>query len=289
MGTIHIEWNKIAHISSLDSFEIELSNGERFFGSISTSTDDRKLLVSGAKARGVFNMSSIIRIAPLEATFLDRLKGKLNLGFDYKKAHKSIQFSLGGNLSYRTVKYMRKLEFESSLDDRDDVERTSRNKVSFDVNRFLGLRWFLKGSIKYEMADEMDLNSRYTLALSGGRYMLQTNRMLFSADGGLQGTREVFFSSDEITWNLEALFVGEFSIFKYDNPETDISSKLEIIPSLTDWGRYRIHFNIDLSYEIYSDLFLGLTFFDDYDSKPPAEADTEKNDFGVTTSIGYSL
>ena len=34
MGTIHIEWDKIIHISSLDSFEIELQTGQRFYGSI---------------------------------------------------------------------------------------------------------------------------------------------------------------------------------------------------------------------------------------------------------------
>ena len=288
MGTIYIEWDKIIHISSLDSFEIELSTGERFFGSISNASDDGKLLVSSAKARGVLNMGSIIRVVPLEATFLDRLKGKIDLGFSYKKANRSTQLNLGGDLSYRTMKYMRTLNFQYYLDDRADVERTSRNNISLDINRFLGKRWFLKGSIQYEMNDEMALDSRYILGFSGGRYLIQSNRMLLSADVGAQGTREVFIGSDEAEFNLEALVMGDLSIFKYDNPKTDISTKLEILPNLTNWGRYRINFNIDLSYEVYNDLFLGLTFFDNYDNEPPVEG-TEKNDLGVTTSIGYSF
>ncbi|MCK4350969.1 MAG: hypothetical protein KAX13_08925 [Candidatus Krumholzibacteria bacterium] len=138
MGTIHIEWDKIIHISSLDSFEIELQTGQRFYGSIQQAPEEWKMMVSGAKARGVLNMSSIISIVPLEATFGDRLKGKLDLGFDYKKANKSAQLTLNGNFNYRTMNYLRELNFESSLDDREDLEKTGRNDISLILNRFIG-------------------------------------------------------------------------------------------------------------------------------------------------------
>ncbi|MCK4350970.1 MAG: DUF481 domain-containing protein [Candidatus Krumholzibacteria bacterium] len=63
---------------------------------------------------------------------------------------------------------------------------------------------------------------------------------------------------------------------------------MQIFPNLTTWGRYRVNFNIDFNYELLNDFFLGLSFFDNYDSKPPV-AGTEKNDFGFTTSIGYKF
>ncbi len=294
MGTVHIEWDKIIHISSRDSFEIELQTGQRFFGSIQQTPEEGKLSVSGDKARGILNMSSIISIVPLEASFRDRLKGKLDLGFDYKKAKKTTQMTLNANFSYRTMKYLRELSFESSLDNREDVEKTSRNDASLVLSRFLGYRWFIKASSQFQQNDELDLDSRYILGLSGGRYMLQTNSILLSADAGLQGTREVFVDTDEATeateatFNIEALFAGEFYIFKYDDPQIDISTRLELLPNLTTWGRYRVNFNIDLDYELFNDFFLGLSFFDNHDSKPPVEG-TEKNDFGITTSIGYKF
>jgi hypothetical protein len=288
MGTIHIEWNKIAYISSRDSFDIELQTGQRFFGSIQQAPEEGKLMVSGAKARGVLNMSSVISIVPLEATFRDRLKGKLDLGFSYKKANKSTQLTLNGNFNHRTKNYLTELNVESSMDDRDDVDKTSRNDASLALNRFLGDRWLIRGGVQFQQNDELNLDSRYILGMGGGRYMLQTNSLLLSASAGLQGTREVFIGSDEATFNLEALAVGEFSIFRYDDPKTDISTKLQFFPNLTTWGRYRVDFNINFDYELYKDFFLGLSFFDNYDSKPPV-ADAEKNDFGVTTSIGYKF
>ena len=288
MSTIYIEWDKIIHISSRDSFEIELQTGQKFFGSIQQTPEEGKLSVSGVKVRGVLNMSSIISIVPLEATFGDRLKGKLDLGFDYKKANKSTQLTMNGNFSYRTKNYLRELNFQSSLDDRDDVEKTSRNDASLVLSRFLGKRWFIKVSSQFQQNDELELDSRYILGLSGGKYMLQTNSMLLSANTGFQGTREVFVGSDEATFNLEAVIRGEFSIFKYDDPQIDISTWMQILPNLTTWGRYRIDFHIGLDYELFNDFFLGLSFFDNYDNKPPVEG-TEKNDFGITTSIGYKF
>ncbi len=46
--------------------------------------------------------------------------------------------------------------------------------------------------------------------------------------------------------------------------------------------------NLDtsLKLDLVGDLYWNFSFFENYDSSPPA--DTPKNDFGVTSSIGHS-
>jgi hypothetical protein len=63
---------------------------------------------------------------------------------------------------------------------------------------------------------------------------------------------------------------------------------LEIIPNLTNTGRVRGEFDITLKWEIIQDLFWQLSFYDSYDSDPVADG-AEQNDYGVTTSLGYSF
>lgn len=71
-------------------------------------------------------------------------------------------------------------------------------------------------------------------------------------------------------------------------PELDLSTNLQIIPNLTDTGRVRAELDISLKWEIVEDLFWQLSFYDSYDSDPIV-ADAEKNDYGVSTSLGWAF
>ncbi len=68
----------------------------------------------------------------------------------------------------------------------------------------------------------------------------------------------------------------------------DLSSALEIIPSLTESGRIRGELDISLTREVIHDLFWQISFYDSYDNSP-AVPGAEKNDYGVSTSIGYDF
>ena len=60
-----------------------------------------------------------------------------------------------------------------------------------------------------------------------------------------------------------------------------------VLPSLSDFGRQRIQLDAAVKREIWKDLFLSLTGYNTFDSRPPnPEANT--NDVGVVMSIGWS-
>jgi len=60
-----------------------------------------------------------------------------------------------------------------------------------------------------------------------------------------------------------------------------------VFPSFSQWGRVRFSFDSNARWEIIDDLFFGIGYFHNFDSDPLNDA--SKNDFGFTTSIGWSL
>ena len=44
-----------------------------------------------------------------------------------------------------------------------------------------------------------------------------------------------------------------------------------------------------LQYEIFNDFFWSISFWDNYDSSPRDETIFEKNDYGLSTSVGWKF
>ena len=81
---------------------------------------------------------------------------------------------------------------------------------------------------------------------------------------------------------------GSSGILDGDNFGAIVSVGLEIFPSISDWGRVRGTFDINLRREIVSDFFLDLQLYASYDSDPPSE-DAASSDYGFVTSLGWSF
>jgi len=88
--------------------------------------------------------------------------------------------------------------------------------------------------------------------------------------------------------SVEGMASLNAELFTYDFPKVGVSIVLSAFPSLSGLGRIRLAFNSELSYEFFRDFIWKVKLFDDFDSDPQTE-DTEKNDFGISTSIGYTF
>ncbi len=70
--------------------------------------------------------------------------------------------------------------------------------------------------------------------------------------------------------------------------DTDLSSRLEVIPVFSQGGRWRIAFTTDFRREILGDFFIKVGIRERFDSQPPTE-DANTNDITFNTSLGYSF
>ncbi len=116
--------------------------------------------------------------------------------------------------------------------------------------------------------------------------MKQTNHWILKTTGGLSLMRERFLKADSQV-NVEGLAALSLDYFRFEGRARDISTRVVFWPNLSDVGRLRIDISSAVRYEIFKDFFWGFIIWNNYDSRPPTGA--EKNDFGVSTTIGYKF
>ena len=286
MSTVYVDWNDIASVSSQHVFEVETRDGERMFGSLDPSQKDQIKVVTQDREIDLDQLS-VVKVTPIEDRFWQRLDGYVDLGSSYTRANRVGQLTISGEANQRTRKRRTGVSFSSLFSRQEGLDSTSRHVVKFASQHFRGGKWFTTGLTSWTTNDELDLDFRATWGGLVGRAVVQSNRTLFTAGAGLVVTRERF-SGEAGRNNLEALGSWDIEMFRFEDPEMDISTVVSIFPSLSSPGRVRMSLESSFRYEVFEDFFVSFSLFNDFDSDPPAD-DVERNDFGISTSVGWSF
>ena len=290
MGTLSIEWDKIASLKSDQYLRVDMQDGTRYEGRAAQVGADRHLVITGNDGSGVREvaMGRIVRLASIDqGDLLDRLDGYATVGYDYTKSSGVQQLTLTGGISSRDVLREWAIDGATTLTTQPGQRDTRRYNVDGYNRRFMADRWFYQGLASVNGNQDLGVDLRATLGGAFGRFLVQTSRQELAAYAGAGVTQEYDVDQDGRT-EVESLFGVQYSYFSFDTPEAKVDASLNVIPSLSQWGRVRGEADLTSSYEIIDDLYFALTFYGSYDSEPPPAADA-KSDFGVTTSLGYSF
>jgi len=286
MDNIYIEWEKIDHISSVNRFEIVDTYGIRRWGSIGRTETPGEMAVNTSVGADTLDLLSVVRITRIKEGFWRRLKGSISLGLSYTRATETAEVTGGGDTSYRGENYGGKLTYYAYITEQSE-KRTSRYNAALNVDRFLARRWTMGGAVGAEHNEELGLEMRGSLSALGSRYIVETNRTVVRAVLGLSATRETYIGSDSASYNLEIPIEVQYSRFTFHNPKSTIQVEGSLYPNLTTDGRYRASVNADIDYEIYTDLFFVVSFYYDYDSKPPPGS--ARDDYRLSTSLKWTF
>jgi hypothetical protein len=287
MDTVQIKWENIEAVTSRYSFQVELRDGTRFFGALGAGSESRTILVTGQQKTVRLLHDEIVRITPIEGTWLQRIDGSFSLGFSFTKASDVAQFSFSGDATYRT----RRNEVSASVSSimtRQTEETTKRNEFYLRYMRLLEQKWFLAGLSSVQNNDELGIDLRISLGAGGGRFLVQTNRMSLPVLAGLMCDREWGSAGGEGSYNLEAVVGATWSVFIYHEPKTSLKASVYTYPYLTEAGRVRVDFESHLRRELVKDFFVDLSLYTNYDNRPPSTT-ASASDYGVVTSLGYSF
>ena len=262
---------------------------------IEEAPEDGKMVIvtnlSGEKeidTRIEVDIISAVRITPMEAKFYERLKGFLDLGFGYQKANSLVTVSAGADLTYHARRWEMNFSANSYFSRQTSAESTRRYNFILGGKRYMPKKWAGYTSTRFEHNKELNLDHRASLAAGVGRNLIQNNLMILLWAGGLSGNNEKYADSDSSTYNLEALGILDFQLFRYSDPELYLTAILRIFPGLTDFGRVRIEAETRLRYEIFSDIFWGLGFFENFDSRSPVDG-TVTYDFAIEATINWKF
>ena len=287
MGTVYIEWDKISSIKARQKFEVELQFGAIYFGSLGPAEDPRKMSVFGDSLTYELFRPFVVRLTPIKDTFLDRLDGSINLGLDYTKASEVLRLNVDGKVRHRSRIYETNISFSSIITEQPEKETSRRNDLSWTFTRYLGKRWVWGLISSLEQNSELGIDLRLSIGGGAGRRIIQTHHIDLSLFTGLNATREWIDDAPE-QYSLEIPVTAMFAMFMYDNPKTDITTKVAVHPNITTLGRYRMELDSKLKRELITDLNWTFNVYVSYDNQPP-KSDAAKSDYGVTLSFGYTF
>lgn len=287
MGTVEIEWDKIASLEGNYYFRVETSDGRRLFGALHLEQGD-SLTVVGGRVRTRLPKLRAVEITPIEASFWSRFDGSLSFGFSYTKASNVAQVTFDWTNLYRTERNLIDLKAKTIITDKGAENRTARNiDVKLGYNRLLRRKWTGNVSGLFQRNDELALKRRTLLSVGTGANPIKSNRSLLLATLGIAVSSEVAKDSTQSRESLEGVLTTSYSLFHYDSPKTEISTSITWFPSFTQSGRHRIDADLKLRRELLSDLFFDISLYVAYDSRAVSD-EGEKDDFGVVTSLGWS-
>jgi hypothetical protein len=284
MGVVYVEWDKVIELTAPDYFEVELATGARYYGTLGPAAG-AMLGVTLDGHTDALAMLAVVRLRRLKQSFWGRLDGSINLGASYTQSSGIGQASVSANVGARRQKFEWSAKGDSSVTVQPDEPEQTRATFSGAYNRLLPNRWFVLVSGKAEHNSEIGLQLRSAANGGAGRYLIQTNRSLFGAAGGISVNREIPVEGDSTT-NTEAFVAASYEFFTYDTPKTSITVTFAVYPSLNVGGRVRTDADLSLKREIFADFTIGATLYDTYDSKPPTEG-SKKHDLGFTLSVGW--
>lgn len=291
MSTVYIEWPHIASIRSDKMLEVELDTGQRMFGSLHPTEDETKIIVQTQLTTAVVEQVEIVEVTPIKEGFWDKIDGSIDFGSTITQANSQVDYNLNATATRRTLMNTFTVNVSSFIRTQEAVQDTNRQDLSFTYRRQLRGRWFGTGVTSLQKNNELNLDFRGTAGGGVGRSLVHTNRLIVAAVGGAVYTLEQFTGNEERQNNLEAMTHLSVQWFTFGNQETDLDTKLTVLPSLSSWGRVRLELTSAFRREILvKDLFFAVSFFENFDSDPPQEGGQEhKNDFGITTSLGWKF
>ncbi|MGB5528173.1 MAG: DUF481 domain-containing protein [Gemmatimonadota bacterium] len=302
MSTVYAEWPKVVTITTDKIFEIQLADGTVYFGSLRAGSPDSVVIHSDSLSVGV-PTQSVVELQRIKSSFWAALDGNINLGLDFTQQNAKTDLNLSGEVHYAARRKpasagkvlakvtggfaLTKLSFNSTLSRQDDTDDIQRGQVTLSHARQLENRWFWVLALMGERNSQLSLDFRASVAAGAGRFLVQSNKLELGLWTGPSYSREQF-TGESGDNTIPFIIAADLHYFTWGVLNTSVSSQLSIMPILNQWGRWRINFGLNLQREVLKNFYINLGVTEAFDSDPTA-ADANKNDFGFTTSFGWTF
>lgn len=286
MGTPNVDWPEVVTVDTDKQFAIALADGTLLFGSLKPGTADSVIIVTDTAAvtSATRNVVSLERLKP---DFWSALDGSIKAGIGFTQQNAKTDFTLGADVKYVRRSYITKLDFNyqySRQDDTDDIYNLSANLAH--GRQFTG-RWFYIAFLDGARNSQLSLDWRGTVGGGLGRFLMQSNRSDLSVWVAPAYAYEQY-AGESANSAFPLVLAADYMLAFKGAHDTDISSRLAVLPIIGEGGRWRLSFTLNFEREIVNNLNLGIQIAEAYDSQPPS-ADAEKNDFSLTTYLGWSF
>ena len=286
MSTVYVKWSRVLTATTEKRFQIYLDDERRYLGSLQASETLGRVVIRADRDTFEVATQSVIELKRIKDTFWTRLDGSLDFGFGFTQQNAKTDLSLRFETRYLFNRNRLNLLLDGTFSRQDSVSDITRGTARLMYIRELKGMWFLGFSAAAEQNSQLSLDIRGSIGGGPGRFFIANSRMELGTIVGIGYNRERF-TGEEARNTLPLGLITDFQFFDWSGLSTDLSSRLSIQPVLNDQGRWRISFSANLTQEILNLLYLRIGVVEEFDSKPPS-VDANKNDFRITTSLGWT-
>lgn len=286
-ATIHVKWPRVLTATTDKIFDIHLSDQSRWVGSLLASDSLGRVVIRAERDTFEVPMRSVVDMVRIKENFWKRLDGSIDFGLNFTQQNAKTDIYLDFVLTYLVARNRFNLNLTSSFSRQDSVSNITRSSADLTYLRELKGLWFIGFIGSLAENSQLSLELRGSLGGGPGRYLILKSRLQLATWLVISGNRERFTGEDSRN-TLPLGLATDFQFFDWSGKYTDLSARLTIQPILNDAGRWQIRFEADITQEILDLLYLRIGLLELYDSKPPS-ATANKNDFSITTSLGWTF
>ncbi|WP_052172348.1 DUF481 domain-containing protein [Psychroserpens jangbogonensis] len=280
-----IEFNKIESIVIQRKCLVILTNGRRRFGKLSTNVDGQAVITLEDGTKEKFKLEEIVALEEIKDNFWNRFTGAIDLSFSLSKANSFEQYNIGGNLNYVDELWLVKGSMSLLNSKQDDAETTKRNDAKLEFYRLLPSSLYLIGEVSFLANTEQEIEGRLSPSIGAGKFLIITNNLYLGLSVGYAYNIENYLDSSFNKTSSEAFIRGSFSMFDFEDISLD--SNINFSPSLSEKGRIRTDYDIDLKYDLPLDFYIKLGFTINYDNQPVSIGN--EVDYIFTSGFGWSF
>jgi len=281
----NIDFSEVTEIKIQNMCFIILTGGRRLIGYLRSEQPNEFTFKDTRGNTRTYRMHELVVLDELDERFWKRISGNIDVSYNLTKANNTSQLTVGGGLKYRGPKWVGSAFINSLTSNQDNVEEISRTDINAEVQRILPGNWYVLANYSFLSNTEQALDARHSIRAGAGRFLALTNRLSWGVNAGLNFNIERF---SDITPDNESteLFLGTgFNMF--DFKDWRLNTNINTFRSLSQQGRWRIDFNLDLKWDLPYDFYIKTNFQFNYDNR--AAASGSDFDYIWTTGVGWSF
>jgi hypothetical protein len=281
----HVEFKKVKSLSIERKCLVLLTRNRRRYGYVKTTKSGYFTMTLPDQTTEQYKINEITSLDEIRDKFWERFKGSFDLGFNFTKANSFTQLSVGSELSYIDQKSVITGTLDALSTGQQDVVTTRRSDAKIEYLRLLRKSWYLLSDVAFLSNTEQALDARISPSLGAGRFFISTNQLYYGVSLGLTYNIENYVDTTLDKTSTEAFIFNAFNIF--DMKDFDLTSNLNIFPSLSEKGRLRTDFKVTSKYKIISDFYIKVGFTINYDNQPAIVGN--EIDYNFTSGIGWKF
>ena len=279
-----LKWIEIENIMTSQTFLIILGDGKRYNSNLGKTRSPGKVLVTEEENVIAIDIEEIVFIRPIEKSFFSRFIISLSVGFNYTKSDNLKQLSIESNMDYTNKFLTLFADYSLVVSSQDNADYIKRMDGGAGIKYFLKNDYFLTLSSDFLSNTEQKINLRLATRFGYGKYFVRNNHTYFGGAAGLVWNNESFSDeSNTVNNSLEAF--GSLELNMFDIKDFSLLSSLTVFPSITEGGRFRTDFSLNLKYDLPLDFFIKFGGSYNYDSKPVEGA--SKDDYVIQATFGW--